>query len=199
MRLYFDFECRGAGRATKLRGLKAPDRTAAASAASAATVAAGSRGFLGAAPTGSSIPALFPTTGRTGGKGGTTVEGRGHLDGASGVLDADGDGDGDDSDDTGVRIGRAVAVEQAENNPTVGKVFRGEGATVAAKMAERQSGRRGKAESDETRTRREAERGGRSGGGDGKGRDRERHVEPPRKKVRSKLAVFSSKYRGMLR
>lgn len=131
------------------------------------------------------MPALFPTAGRTGGKGGATVEGREDPSGTGGDLDAGGNDDGGDSDDTGVRIGRAVAVEQVEKNPTAGE---GEGA-AAAKMVERQGGGRGKAESDVGRTGREAEGGGRSGGDDGGGRDRERRVERPRKKVCSKLVV----------
>ena len=144
------------------------------------------------------MPSPFPTTGRTGGKGGVAVEGRGDVGSASGVLHAGGDGDGDDSDDTGVRIGRAVAMGQVEKNPTAGKVFRGEGAVAAAaKMVERQGGRRGKAENNVGRTGREAERSRRPSGDDGGGHDNERRVEPPRKKVCSKLAVFPFKRLGM--
>ncbi|CAM9462324.1 unnamed protein product, partial [Laminaria digitata] len=172
---------RGAGRASKLRGVKAPDKAAAA-AGTAGTAAASSKAFLGATPVGSFMSAPFPTAVRTSGNGGANTGGHREVVGASGGLVAGGDGDGDDSDDTGVRIGRAVAVEQVEKIPPAGKVFRGEGA-AATKMVERQGGRRGgKAESDAGRTGGEAEGGSRSDGGGG-GRDGERRVEPPRKKV----------------
>lgn len=167
----FAFNCRGAGRSTKLRGGKAPGRAAAAATAAAA---ASPGEVLGATPVESSMSAPIPTAG---GKGGAVVEGRGEVGGASGGIVIGADDDGDDSDDTGVRIGRAVPADQVENRPSAGKVFLAEAVATVG-----QGGKRGMVESDASRTGGETEGGGRSGG-DGRTRNGDRGFKPPRKKV----------------